>query len=173
MKVLDEIDRSILALLQEDDRRGLAEIGKSVGLAASSVNDRIKRLTRARCDRGIPCEASRDALGPDLLAFVFVGWSESGDRGALPRAYGGRAGGAPMPSRHRRLELSAQAAPRRYARPGALPQRRRESGAWRAAHRIRSEASVSAAAVSLRAGTSLAYREDHDTPSSVQFFAPI
>ena len=75
MKDLDRIDRQLLALLQEDDRQSLAEIGKKVGLAASSVNERIKRLTRDGAITGFHARIAPEALGLDLLAFVFVGWS--------------------------------------------------------------------------------------------------
>lgn len=76
MKELDAIDRELLGFLQADDRVGLAELGKRVGLAASSVNDRIKRLVGRGVIDGFQAKVSPEALGLDLLAFVFVGWSD-------------------------------------------------------------------------------------------------
>ena len=76
MKAIDDIDREILSLVQEDDRIGLAAIGKRVGLAASSVNERLKRLTRDGVISGFHARLAPNALGFDLLAFVFVGWSD-------------------------------------------------------------------------------------------------
>jgi Lrp/AsnC family leucine-responsive transcriptional regulator len=73
---LDAIDRRILALLQEDDRASLAEIGRAVGLAPSSVNERIRRLTAEGVIAGFHARLSPEALGLDLLAFVFVGWTD-------------------------------------------------------------------------------------------------
>lgn len=75
MKELDDTDRQLLALLQNDDRLSLAELGKNVGLAPSSVNERIKRLTTRRVIEGFHAHVVPEALGLDLLAFVFVGWS--------------------------------------------------------------------------------------------------
>ena len=46
MHKLDDIDRQLLHLLQEDDRLSLAELGKRIGIPASTINDRIKRLSR-------------------------------------------------------------------------------------------------------------------------------
>jgi Lrp/AsnC family leucine-responsive transcriptional regulator len=41
---LDELDRGILALLQEDARRSAEAIGAGIGLSASAVQRRIARL---------------------------------------------------------------------------------------------------------------------------------
>lgn len=76
MRELDDTDRQLLALLQKDDRVSLADLGKGVGLAASSVNERIKRLTTRGVIQGFHARVAPDALGLDLLAFVFVGWSD-------------------------------------------------------------------------------------------------
>jgi Lrp/AsnC family leucine-responsive transcriptional regulator len=76
MKELDDIDRQLLALLQKDDRLSLADLGKNVGLAASSVNERVKRLVTRGVIEGFHAHVSPEALGLDLLAFVFVGWSD-------------------------------------------------------------------------------------------------
>jgi Lrp/AsnC family leucine-responsive transcriptional regulator len=76
MKDLDDIDHRLLALLQEDDRLSLADLGKQVGLAASSINERIKRLLARGVIAGFHAHVAPDALGLDLLAFVFVGWSD-------------------------------------------------------------------------------------------------
>ena len=76
MKELDETDHRLLALLQKDDRLSLADLGKHIGLSASSVNERIKRLGARGVIEGFHAHVYPDALGLDLLAFVFVGWSD-------------------------------------------------------------------------------------------------
>jgi Lrp/AsnC family transcriptional regulator, leucine-responsive regulatory protein len=76
MKRLDDTDLRILSLLQEDDRLSLAVIGNKVGLAASSVNDRIKRLVGSGAIQGFHARVGPEALGLELLAFIFVGWSD-------------------------------------------------------------------------------------------------
>jgi Lrp/AsnC family leucine-responsive transcriptional regulator len=76
MNDLDEIDRRLLALMQENGRLSYAELGKDVGLAVSSVNDRIKKLVERGAIEGIHAAASASALRLDLLAFIFVGWTD-------------------------------------------------------------------------------------------------
>jgi Lrp/AsnC family transcriptional regulator, leucine-responsive regulatory protein len=75
MHALDEIDRKILILLQNNDRLALAELSKAIGTAASTLNDRIKRLVSSGVIAGFHARLSPEALGLELLAFVFVGWS--------------------------------------------------------------------------------------------------
>jgi Lrp/AsnC family leucine-responsive transcriptional regulator len=91
MKELDETDRQLLALLQNDDRLALAELGKHIGLAASSVNERIKRLMARGVIEGFHAHVVPEALGLDLLAFVFVGWSDP----AVEASFLARVAGAP------------------------------------------------------------------------------
>jgi Lrp/AsnC family transcriptional regulator, leucine-responsive regulatory protein len=76
MKELDDIDRQLLELLQKDDRLSLADLGKGVGLAASSVNERVKRLVTRGVIEGFHARVAPEALGLDILAFVFVSWSD-------------------------------------------------------------------------------------------------
>jgi Lrp/AsnC family leucine-responsive transcriptional regulator len=73
---LDEIDRRLLALLQDNDRLGLAELGQAVGSAPSTVNDRIKRLVRNGLITGFHARVAPEAVGLELLAFILVAWSD-------------------------------------------------------------------------------------------------
>ena len=76
MKELDDTDRRLLDLLQQDDRQSLAMLGKQIGLAASSVNDRIRRLVKQGAIEGFFARVAPPAVGLELLAFLFVGWSD-------------------------------------------------------------------------------------------------
>jgi len=73
---LDDIDRKLLMLLQENDRLGLAELGKAAGSAASTVNDRIKRLVRNGIITGFHARVAAEVVGLELLAFILVAWSD-------------------------------------------------------------------------------------------------
>jgi Lrp/AsnC family leucine-responsive transcriptional regulator len=75
---LDEIDHRLLKLLQEDDRVPVAELGKALGVAPSTLNDRIKRLVKLGVVTGFHAKVDPEKVGLDLLAFVFVGWSDPG-----------------------------------------------------------------------------------------------
>lgn len=73
---LDETDLKLLALLQQDGLQSMAELSKAIGVAPSTLNDRVKRLGRLGAVRGTHARVDPAALGLNLLAFVFVGWTE-------------------------------------------------------------------------------------------------
>jgi len=75
MNKLDELDRKLLILLQKNDKLLLVELSQATGAAASTINDRIKRLVADGVIAGFHARMSPEALGLDLLAFIFVGWS--------------------------------------------------------------------------------------------------
>ena len=76
MSQFDDIDRKLLTSLQENDRLPLAELGKSIGVATSTLNDRLKRLMRQGVISGFHARLSPGVLGFNLLAFVYVVWSD-------------------------------------------------------------------------------------------------
>lgn len=69
---LDEIDRGILALLQENCRTSLAKIGEQVGLSAPSVVERVKKLEDSGVIRGYHAHLEAKLLGVDIIAFIGV-----------------------------------------------------------------------------------------------------
>ncbi len=73
---LDDTDRKLLQLLQRDGLQSMAELSKAIGVAPSTLNDRVKRLGRLGAITGTHARVDPHVLGLDLLAFVFVGWSE-------------------------------------------------------------------------------------------------
>jgi Lrp/AsnC family transcriptional regulator, leucine-responsive regulatory protein len=76
MGKLDAIDRHLLRLLQDDDQQSLGELGRAVGLAPSSVKERIRRLREDGAITAFQARLAPEALGLDLLAFMFVGWPD-------------------------------------------------------------------------------------------------
>jgi Lrp/AsnC family leucine-responsive transcriptional regulator len=67
---LDSKDRAILVLLESDARLGYAEIGARVGLAGSSVHDRVRKLERAGVISGYRAEVDLGAVGLPITAIV-------------------------------------------------------------------------------------------------------
>ena len=67
---MDEKDRRLLRLLEEDARLTYTDIGARVGLAASSVHDRIRKLERRGAIRGYRAEVDLERLGLPITAFV-------------------------------------------------------------------------------------------------------
>ena len=76
MTTFDAIDRKLLALLQKDARQALADLSKAVGAPASTLNDRVKRLVAHGVIAGFHARLSPEAVGLNLLAFIFVSWSD-------------------------------------------------------------------------------------------------
>lgn len=67
---MDDLDRGILALLEKDARLTYGQIGKAVGLAASSVHDRVRKLEKTGAIRGYRAEVNLDQVGLPITAFV-------------------------------------------------------------------------------------------------------
>jgi len=68
--VLDERDLEIVAALQEDARATYADVGQRVGLSASSVHDRVRKLEQAGVIRGYRAIVDPDALGLLITALI-------------------------------------------------------------------------------------------------------
>ena len=69
---MDDIDRVLLRLLQRDGQISYAELGSQVGLSASAVNDRLKRLKGRGILQRITAEVNAAALGREFLVFLLV-----------------------------------------------------------------------------------------------------
>ena len=68
---IDQLDRKIIALLVEDGRRTLDDVGREVGLSASAVKRRIDRLRAAGVLRGFKAVIDHSALGENSTeAFI-------------------------------------------------------------------------------------------------------
>ena len=70
--MLDERDLVILRALQEDARATFAEIGERVGLAASTVHERVRKLEWAGVIRGYRAEIDPESLGLFVTSMVSV-----------------------------------------------------------------------------------------------------
>ncbi len=69
---LDDIDRRILAILQRNSRTPLREISREVGLAESTIYERIKKLKERGIINRFTVILDPDALGFRILAFVLI-----------------------------------------------------------------------------------------------------
>jgi Lrp/AsnC family leucine-responsive transcriptional regulator len=69
---LDRLDCSILRVLQESARDSFAEIGKAVGLSATSVAERIRRLEHAGVIKGYQVRLCTEKLGFPVTAFILA-----------------------------------------------------------------------------------------------------
>ena len=76
--MIDDIDKQILNILQEDARVSNAEIARRVGLAPSAVLERVKKLEERNVIRGYATELDAKELGYGLTAFVAVRTNQCG-----------------------------------------------------------------------------------------------
>jgi Lrp/AsnC family transcriptional regulator, leucine-responsive regulatory protein len=70
---VDATDLKILRALEEDARLTYADVGARVGLAASSVHDRVRKLERSGAIRGYRADIDLVQAGAPITAFVSLG----------------------------------------------------------------------------------------------------
>jgi DNA-binding Lrp family transcriptional regulator len=73
---LDELDRSLLALLLEQPRAGLREHARTLGVARGTVAARFLRLQEAGVITGLGPHVAPRAFGYRMLAFVHLDLSQ-------------------------------------------------------------------------------------------------
>lgn len=76
--MIDEIDGSILAILQYNARTSQAELSKAVGLAPSAVLERLRKLESKGIIKDYVALIDPHVVDRGLLAFVAVRTSEHG-----------------------------------------------------------------------------------------------
>ena len=70
--MIDDIDKQILIIIQQDARITNAEIARQVGLAASAVLERVRKLEERGIIHGYAAELDASQIGFGLTAFVAV-----------------------------------------------------------------------------------------------------
>jgi Lrp/AsnC family transcriptional regulator, leucine-responsive regulatory protein len=70
--VLDERDKVILVALQRNGRATFADVAEVVGMAPSSVHERVRKLEQAGVITGYRAEVDTEALGLFVTALVSV-----------------------------------------------------------------------------------------------------
>ncbi|WKX74013.1 Lrp/AsnC family transcriptional regulator [Streptomyces sp. XD-27] len=69
---MDDIDRELVALLQQDATQPYAALGKAVGLSAGAAHERVRKLRERGIIRRTTVDVDPAALGRGVLAFVMV-----------------------------------------------------------------------------------------------------
>ena len=75
--MIDEIDRKILTLLQDNARMANTDISKNVGMAPSAVLERMRKLEANGIIEGYTAKINPEVLDYGLVAFVFVKTEDS------------------------------------------------------------------------------------------------
>ncbi|GAA2213030.1 Lrp/AsnC family transcriptional regulator [Nonomuraea monospora] len=69
---MDDIDRMLVGLLQEDATRSYAVLGKAVGLSSGAAHERVRKLRERGVIRRTTVEVDQEALGRAVTAYVLV-----------------------------------------------------------------------------------------------------
>jgi Lrp/AsnC family leucine-responsive transcriptional regulator len=69
---IDDLDRKLLAALQDDAGQSYAALGQAVGLSAGSAHERVRKLKAAGVIRRTTVDVDPAALGRGVLAFVLL-----------------------------------------------------------------------------------------------------
>ncbi|MGW1346807.1 Lrp/AsnC family transcriptional regulator [Kribbella sp. NPDC002412] len=69
---IDDTDRQLLALLQEDATQSYAALGQAVGLSAGAAHERVRKLKAAGVIRRTTIEVDPAALGRGVLSYVLL-----------------------------------------------------------------------------------------------------
>ncbi len=86
---MDSTDRHILAALQANARTSNADLARELGMAASAVLERVRKLEQRGLVLGYEARLSPEAVGLGLTAFVFVRVEERPYTGKLGRSLAG------------------------------------------------------------------------------------
>ncbi|MFN5032107.1 MAG: Lrp/AsnC family transcriptional regulator [Flavobacteriia bacterium] len=69
---LDEIDLKIVAILEENSKKGTKELAQEVGLTVTPTFERIRRLERRGVIKGYVAKIDQAKIGRNLLVFCQV-----------------------------------------------------------------------------------------------------
>jgi DNA-binding Lrp family transcriptional regulator len=69
---VDQTDRELLALMQEDATQSYATLGQAVGLSAGAAHERVRKLKASGVIRRTTIEVDPAALGSGVLAYVLL-----------------------------------------------------------------------------------------------------
>ena len=68
--MIDDVDRQIISLLQDDARLSNAALAEAVGLTVSTVYERVKKLEKKGIIKGYVAQVDAEALGKPIMAFI-------------------------------------------------------------------------------------------------------
>ena len=69
---MDDLDRKLLAALQEDAGQRYADLAERLGLSAPALHERVKKLKTRGIIKRTTIEMDTDALGYGLCSFIHV-----------------------------------------------------------------------------------------------------
>ncbi|WP_435114969.1 Lrp/AsnC family transcriptional regulator [Halolamina sp. C58] len=85
---LDETDRQILRILQEDARTPFSEVARRIDMSSATVHDRVNRMEEAGIIEGYHASVDADAVGYGVSAFVGLRTEQGREEEALAHLAG-------------------------------------------------------------------------------------
>ena len=82
---LDETDRSILRILQEDARTPFSEVARRIDMSSATVHDRVNRMEEAGVIEGYHASIDLKSVGYGVSAFVGLRVEQGREEDALER----------------------------------------------------------------------------------------
>ncbi len=82
---VDETDRAILRILQEDARTPFSEIAREIDMSSATVHDRVSRLEEAGVIRGYHADVDATAVGLGITAVVGLRVKQGREQDTLDR----------------------------------------------------------------------------------------
>jgi Lrp/AsnC family transcriptional regulator for asnA, asnC and gidA len=82
---LDETDRAILRILQEDARTPFSEVARRIDMSSATVHDRVNRMEEAGVIEGYHASIDPKAVGYGVSAFVGLRVEQGREEDALER----------------------------------------------------------------------------------------
>ncbi|MFD9894201.1 Lrp/AsnC family transcriptional regulator [Amycolatopsis sp. NPDC059027] len=86
---MDHVDRKIIAALRENGRATYADLGRSVGLSASSVHERVGKLEASGVITGYHAMVDPNAVGLGVTALVGIHPTDTATDDDVADALGG------------------------------------------------------------------------------------
>ncbi|MTD56742.1 Lrp/AsnC family transcriptional regulator [Amycolatopsis pithecellobii] len=88
---MDALDRKIIAALRENGRATYAELGRTIGLSASSVHERVGKLEAAGVITGYHAVVNPSTVGLGVTALVGIQPTDTAENDELAEALAGLA----------------------------------------------------------------------------------
>ncbi|WP_123624160.1 Lrp/AsnC family transcriptional regulator [Halorubrum sp. CSM-61] len=82
---LDETDRAILRILQEDARTPFSEVARRIDMSSATVHDRVNRMEEAGVIEGYHASIDPKTVGYGVSAFVGLRVEQGREEDALER----------------------------------------------------------------------------------------
>ncbi|MEM3478784.1 MAG: Lrp/AsnC family transcriptional regulator, partial [Candidatus Bathyarchaeia archaeon] len=72
MSLIDDVDREIIRMLQEDARVSFRKIAEKLNVSEATIFTRVKKLLKKNVIKGFTAIVSPEKVGKNITAFVLI-----------------------------------------------------------------------------------------------------